>query len=149
MSYSFWLLASQQVNVNHQRSPFEKLRLERIATQPLMVIANTIKGKGIPEIEGDYRYHAIPLTPEQQEKASRVFQLRIEEIDRELAEDSLNGVPVKAVADRSGPETGALAADLNEIIAKNPAGEYREPTATRIGYGNAFRGWAYVRTSLF
>jgi transketolase len=114
-----------------------KLKRNR-RTKPLMVIANTIKGKGIPEIEGDYRYHATPLTPEQQEKASKAFRLRMEEIDREMAHGSFEAIPVNAVAEGSakGAGTAVLAADLNEIIARNPAGEYREPTATRIGYGN-------------
>jgi transketolase len=112
-----------------------KLKKNR-RTRPLMVIANTIKGKGVPEIEGNYRYHATPLTLEQQEKASNVFRLRMEEIDRELAKGSFKSFPVKAVAESSVPGAAALAADLKEIIAKNPAGEYREPTATRIGYGN-------------
>jgi transketolase len=105
-------------------------------TKPLMVIANTIKGKGVPEIEGDYRYHATPLTREQQEKASKVFRLRMEEIDRELANGSFESVLVKGAAENSAPRVAVHAADLNESIAKHPAEEYREPTATRIGYGN-------------
>jgi len=28
---------------------------------PLMIIANTLKGKGVQEIEGDFRYHAVPF----------------------------------------------------------------------------------------
>ena len=53
-------------------------------TKPLMVIANTIKGKGVKEIEGDFKYHALPLTLEQLDKASKAFLHRMEEIDQEL-----------------------------------------------------------------
>ena len=121
-----------------------KLKKNR-RTRPLMVVANTIKGKGIPEIEGVYKYHATPLTLEQQEKASKVFRLRMEELDREMAKGGFKPIPVKSlVKDSSRSETPAgspsespsASNDLKEVIARRPAGEYHEPTATRIGYGN-------------
>lgn len=36
--------------------------------KPTMIIAKTIPGKGIPEIEGDYIWHGKPPTPEEAEK---------------------------------------------------------------------------------
>jgi transketolase len=101
--------------------------------KPLMIIANTLKGKGVQEIEGDFRYHAVPLTLEQLEKASKTFHHRIEEIDRELSRYSPPTVPVKEIKKTSPP---LAQDDLREIISRNPPGEYKAPTATRIGYGN-------------
>jgi len=109
-----------------------KLKRDR-RTKPLMVIANTIKGKGIPEIEGVYKYHAVPLTLEQQERSSKVFQKRIEELNQEIGNGSTQTIPVQKRA-KEKPLTQQD--DLKEIIARNPAREYHEPTATRIGYGN-------------
>ena len=102
-------------------------------TKPVMVIANTIKGKGVQEIEGIYKYHAVPLTLEQQESASRVFHLRMEELDRALGSYSAKTAQVKPLVKNMHP---ARQDDLKEIITRNPSGDYREPTATRIGYGN-------------
>jgi transketolase len=101
--------------------------------KPLMIIANTVKGKGVQEIEGDFKYHAVPLSLEQLEKASKAFRDRIEEIDRELAHCSPPAVPVVELKKTTPPP---LPDDLREIIARNPSGEYKAPTATRIGYGN-------------
>lgn len=41
--------------------------------KPYCIIANTIKGKGVPEIEGDYRYHGKPLPKEVYETAVKRF----------------------------------------------------------------------------
>lgn len=105
-------------------------------TKPVMVIANTIKGKGVQEIEGIYKYHAVPLTLEQQESASKVFHLKMEELDRALLSYSAETVQVKPLVKDTHPVHPAHQDNLKEIIARNPSGEYREPTATRIGYGN-------------
>jgi transketolase len=102
-------------------------------TKPLMVIANTIKGKGVKEIEGDFKYHAVPLTLEQLDKASRGFLHRMEEIDQELPKSSQEALPTKEIVKTPPP---ALPEDLKEIISRNPPGQYNAPTATRIGYGN-------------
>ena len=102
-------------------------------TKPLMIIANTIKGKGVEEIEGDFKYHAVPLTLDQFEKASKVFHHRMEEIDRELPGYSQQSLPTKEFVKTSPP---LFQDNLKEIISRNPAGRYHAPTATRIGYGN-------------
>ena len=41
--------------------------------KPYCIIANTVKGKGVPEIEGDYRYHGKPLPKEVYETAVKRF----------------------------------------------------------------------------
>ena len=108
-------------------------KLKRAArTKPLMVIANTIKGKGVQEIEGDFKYHALPLTLEQLEKASKAFLHRMEEIDQELPKYSYK-LPTKEIVKTSPPP---FPDNLKEIISRNPPGQYSAPTATRIGYGN-------------
>ncbi len=43
----------------------ETLKHRRNATQPLVVLAHTIMGKGIPAIEGDYRWHGKVPSREQ------------------------------------------------------------------------------------
>jgi transketolase len=102
-------------------------------TKPLIVIANTIKGKGVEEIEGDFKYHAVPLTLEQHEKASKAFHHKMEEIDQELPRYSEHTPPMKKIVKTSAP---LLPDNLKEIISRNPPGQYNTPTATRIGYGN-------------
>lgn len=39
-----------------------------ITEKPTVIVAHTIPGKGIKEIEGDYRWHGIPPKPEEGEK---------------------------------------------------------------------------------
>ena len=102
-------------------------------TKPLMVIANTVKGKGVKEIEGAYQYHAVPLSLDQLESASKAFRLRLEELDQEWAKHSKEVLPVKETVKEP---TLPIQDSLLEIIARNPARDYREPTATRVGYGN-------------
>jgi transketolase len=98
---------------------------------PMMVIAHTIKGKGVPEIEGDYVYHAVPLSEEQNQRAQEAFQAKIDELTAKLEGAPLH-VP-KEFKIEAPPEAGQ---DLAEIIRRNPCPEYKEPTATRLGYGN-------------
>jgi transketolase len=102
-------------------------------TKPLMVIANTVKGKGVEEIEGDFKYHAVPLSLEQFEKASKVFLRRIEELDGELSKVSQQTLSTKQIVKTFSPP---FPDDFKEIISRNPPGPYNAPTATRIGYGN-------------
>ena len=65
---------TQQVN-GHD---FEALNdaLERAIAQtdrPAMIIADTVKGKDLPGIEGDYRNHNMPLTAEDADRAYAYF----------------------------------------------------------------------------
>ena len=116
-------------------------------TKPLMVIANTVKGKGVEAIEGDFKYHAVPLSPEQLEKASTAFLRRMEEIDRELSKCSKQTLPKKEIIKASPPP---LPDNIKEIISRNPPGQYNAPTATRIGYGNCLtRLGEYKRLFVF
>jgi transketolase len=43
--------------------------VQSVTGQPSVVIAHTIKGKGVSFVEADYTYHGRPLTPEQAERA--------------------------------------------------------------------------------
>jgi transketolase len=48
----------------------EKLKSTRsVPNQPLIIIAHTIKGKGVSFVETDFRFHGRALTPEQAQKA--------------------------------------------------------------------------------
>jgi transketolase len=42
-------------------------------SRPSMIIADTIKGKGLPGIEGDYKNHNMPLTAEDTERAYALY----------------------------------------------------------------------------
>ena len=101
--------------------------------KPLMVIGNTVKGKGIPEIENDYKYHAVPLSLEEYERAEKGFLVRIDALERKIAARKPAGLKERALV-KTQPEEEFQ--DLLEIIRKNPSRPYTEPTATRIGYGN-------------
>jgi transketolase len=100
--------------------------------KPLMVIAHTVKGKGVKEIENDYVYHAVPLNPEQYERAEKEFDARIELLEKQVG--AAEGVTVMPLEKTNPPENKQ---DLPTIIHNNPMQAYSEPTATRIGYGNA------------
>lgn len=102
--------------------------------KPLMVIANTIKGKGVVEIENDYLYHAMPLSLEQYERAERGFLEKIDILEMKIADRGSADVNIKPL---KKPQPVEKRQNLQEIIQKNPAQLYTEPTATRIGYGNA------------
>jgi len=48
----------------------EKLKSARsVSDQPVIIIAHTIKGKGVSFVEADFRFHGRALTPEQAQKA--------------------------------------------------------------------------------
>ncbi len=49
-----------------------------IAQKPTMIIAHTIAGKGVKEIEGDYRWHGKP--PTQEESVRFIEQINAKEI---------------------------------------------------------------------
>ncbi len=51
----------------------EAARLE--TTRPTVIIAHTIPGKGVPEIEGDYRWHGKTPTKEQAESWSTALRI--------------------------------------------------------------------------
>ena len=120
---------------------FRKSRGEN--QRPLMVIADTIKGKGVSEIEGVCKYHAVPLTHEEYERAEAECLAVIENSERSMACRSWDDRNVKPLVKSSPREREQT---FQEIIRKNPLKEYHEPTATRIGYGNSlFRLGSYEK----
>ncbi|MGH7634319.1 MAG: transketolase, partial [Gemmatimonadaceae bacterium] len=42
-----------------------------ISEKPTMIVAHTIAGKGVPDIEGDYHWHGKPPSPPQAVEALR------------------------------------------------------------------------------
>ncbi|MBW1913138.1 MAG: hypothetical protein JRI43_08300, partial [Deltaproteobacteria bacterium] len=102
--------------------------------QPLVIIANTIKGKGAAEIENRYEYHAVPLNMEQYECAEKECLLKIENIEKRISAHEIKEVKIKAL-EKAQPEEENQ--DLQDVIKENPAQEYTKLTATRVGYGNA------------
>jgi transketolase len=46
---------------------------ETVQGKPTIIVANTVKGKGIPFMEGQFQFHNAPITQEQWEEAMRVF----------------------------------------------------------------------------
>lgn len=52
--------------------------------QPTVILADTVKGKGISFIEGDFRFHNAPLTEEQYDQA-------LQELEAALEGESSNG----------------------------------------------------------
>lgn len=110
---------------------FKKTRSQ--TEKPLMVVANTIKGKGVPEIENVYKYHAVPLTTEEYERAERDFLAKIDILEKKIAARKPVPMKVKPLVKTQPKEDEQ---DLQGIIKKNPPQPYIEATATRIGYGN-------------
>ena len=48
---------------------------ETVKGRPTMIIAKTVKGKGVPFMEGQFQFHNAPITKEQWEEAMRVLAL--------------------------------------------------------------------------
>lgn len=46
--------------------------------RPAMIIADTVKGKGLPFAEGDYKNHNMPITDEQAAEAYAALQQEME-----------------------------------------------------------------------
>ena len=111
---------------------FKRSRSEK--AQPLMILANTIKGKGASEIEDVCKYHAVPLNDEEYGRAETECLALIDNLEKKVSTQAQGGVKVKPVVKRSAR---AKEQNLGEIIRRNPCQSYREPTATRMGYGNA------------
>jgi transketolase len=101
--------------------------------RPLAVIANTVKGKGIVDCENVCSYHAIPLNLEEYAAAEKEFLDKIEKLEKKSAARSGLELKVRPLEKSALPEKQQ---DLASIIARHPVQTYREPTATRIGYGN-------------
>ena len=111
---------------------FKKTRQQN--KNPLMIICNTIKGKGVSEIENDYRYHAVPLSMEQYERAERNFLGKIDILEKKITSPEPPEMKIKQMV-KSQPEEKEQ--NFQVIIRNNPLHPYTEPTATRVGYGNA------------
>jgi transketolase len=111
---------------------FKKSRSEK--ARPLMILANTIKGKGASEIEDVCKYHAVPLNDEEYGRAETECLALIENLEKRVSIQAQGKIKVKPIIKRSANEKEQ---NLGEIIRRNPCQMYREPTATRIGYGNA------------
>ena len=110
---------------------FKKSRGEK--GRPLMLIADTIKGKGFSEIEGVCKYHAVPLTEEEYGRAEMECRDVIEKSKQAIARRSCGEIGLKPPEKYSPLEKEQ---DFQDIIRQNPFKKYHEPTATRIGYGN-------------
>jgi len=111
---------------------------EREQGKPFAIIANTIKGKGFAEIENDNKYHAFPISLEQYERAEEILNGKIRALEDKLKakpprDEVRTEPPKKKTSSHDGDQ------DLKEITRRNPfvETEYQEPTATRLGYGNA------------
>ena len=111
---------------------FKKSRSSK--NQPLVIIANTLKGKGVCEIEGRYEYHAVPLNLEQYECAEKDFLQKSEELDKKISSCSVKEIKIKTLNKNLHEEPKQ---ELKDIIKRNPVQQYSKPTATRVGFGNA------------
>jgi transketolase len=111
---------------------FKKTRQQN--DRPLMIVAHTIKGKGVVDCENVCSYHAVPLNMEEYERAEKEFEVRINNLEKKITARKPERISIKPLMKAQPPEKGQ---DLQEIIRKNPMQPYTEPTATRLGYGNA------------
>ncbi|MEH1097242.1 transketolase [Micromonospora sp. CPCC 205739] len=94
----------------------------RRATGPTVVLARTVKGKGVPEIENQVEWHGKPLKPDLAERAI----------------DALGGVRqirVTGPQPEPAPPTGAPAAQPLQL----PQYDRGAKVATRNAYGDALR----------
>lgn len=60
----------EEVDGHDIQAIIEKLKaVQEVKGQPSVIIAHTVKGKGVSFVEADYTFHGRALTPEQAEKA--------------------------------------------------------------------------------
>ena len=111
---------------------FKRTRAEN--AKPLLVVANTVKGKGVVECENVCSFHAVPLSLAEYETAETKFVARIEKLEKKLADRDGTDILTKPFEKSVVAEEKKQ--DLIEIIRQNPVKDYTELTATRIGYGN-------------
>ena len=62
---------------------FKRTRAER--NKPLVIIANTVKGKGVVDCENVCSFHAVPLNMQEYERAEKEFVARIEQLEKKIA----------------------------------------------------------------
>ncbi len=102
--------------------------------RPMMIVANTVKGKGVVDCENVCSFHAVPLDMDEYKRAEKEFVSKIKSLEEKITAQNTEEINVKPlVKDRVKKKEQ----DLKEIIQKNPVQPYTEPTATRLGYGNA------------
>jgi transketolase len=111
---------------------FKKTR-QHIA-KPFMLVCHTVKGKGASEIENVCKYHAVPLNLDEYERAEKECLSKIEILEKKISAEKFDEVKTTPLIKSEPVEKEQ---DLQEIIRENPCQPYKEPTATRIGYGNA------------
>jgi transketolase len=111
---------------------FKQTRHEKV--KPMMIVANTVKGKGVVDCENVCSFHAVPLDMEEYARAEKEFLSQINHLEKKIAAQKLPKIKVKPLVKDQMQEKDQ---DLKEIIRKNPVQPYTEPMATRLGYGNA------------
>jgi transketolase len=111
---------------------FKTSRSEK--ARPLMILAHTVKGKGVSEIEDVCKYHAVPLSEEEYGRAETECLALLDDLEKRVPAPLRREIEVKPLVKRT-PDRKEQS--LAEIIHRNPCQKYGEPTATRIGYGNA------------
>ena len=111
---------------------FKKTRTEN--AKPLLVVANTVKGKGVVECENVCSFHAVPLSLEEYEIAEKDFEAKIKKLEKKLADRDATDTLTPPLQKPAAAEDEKQ--NLIEIIQQNPVRDYTEATATRIGYGN-------------
>jgi transketolase len=111
---------------------FKMTRHER--EKPMMIVANTVKGKGVLDCENVCSFHAVPLDMDEYERAEKDFLSKINHLEKKIAAQNPPEIRVKPLVKDQMKEKEQ---NLKEIIQKNPVQPYTAPTATRLGYGNA------------
>ena len=64
----------QEVDGHDQAAVWQALAAARdVAGRPQVIVAHTVKGKGIPWVERDFSYHGKPLPEDEAERALALF----------------------------------------------------------------------------
>ncbi|WP_089154101.1 transketolase [Micromonospora sp. NBS 11-29] len=100
----------------------------RDATGPTVVLARTVKGKGVPEVENDPSWHGKPLDPERADRAVRAL-----------------GGPRRIRVAGPGPSAAPRAAPTEPRQPELPRYPRGATVATRDAYGDALRALGAAR----
>lgn len=101
--------------------------------RPTVILAHTVMGKGVPDIEDRYEYHGKILSRDHCRSALETLN---------MPSDILHVSDDRCIVPRHPPESGDAHTSIESQVCMGSPRIYSEPTACRDGFGNALEDLA-------